>query len=184
MVDIIDHPGHPACFWRSEFLMVVAVVIKFVSCKYPLFLKLLGTSKLRNRDPTFNEIGTQLFMKQGPSTAKIGTHRKNYEYLIHQQISMDPQPILSILSSTHLSVSLAFICLVFCQPSLSSGPVLVRQSKGRGEMRAPVPVRGRWPAASNGQSLPVAFTHCRNYFHFLHFHFLYFYVFTFYTLNF
>ena len=84
---------------------------------------------------------------------------------------------MSILSSTHLSVSLAFICLVFCQPSLSSGPVLVRQSKGRGEMRAPVPVRGRWPAASNGQSLPVAFTHCHNYFHFLytfivfHFHF-------------
>ena len=63
MVDIIDHPGHPACFWRSEFLMGVAVVIKFVSCKYTLFLKLLGTSKLRNRDPTFNEIGTQLFMK-------------------------------------------------------------------------------------------------------------------------
>ena len=39
-----------SCFWRSEFLMVVAVVIKFVSCQYPLFLKLVGTSKLRNRD--------------------------------------------------------------------------------------------------------------------------------------
>ena len=47
--------------------MVVAAVIKFISRKYPLFLKLLGTSKLRNRDPTFNEIGTQLFMNQGPN---------------------------------------------------------------------------------------------------------------------
>ena len=53
--------------------MVVAAVIKFISRKYPLFLKLLGTSKLRNRDPTFNEIGTQLFMKYGPSAARIGT---------------------------------------------------------------------------------------------------------------
>ena len=44
-------------------MMVVAAVVKFISCKYPLFLKLLGTSKLRNRDPTFNEIKTQLFMK-------------------------------------------------------------------------------------------------------------------------
>ena len=52
-----------SCFWRSEFLMVVAAVIKFISCKYPLFLKLLGTSKLRNRDPTCDEIGTQHFMK-------------------------------------------------------------------------------------------------------------------------
>ena len=38
-----------------------------------LFPKLIGTSKLRIRDPTFYEIGTQ----KGPSAAKIGTQNND-----------------------------------------------------------------------------------------------------------
>ena len=39
-----------------------------------LMLKLLGTSELRNRDPTFYEIGTQW----GPSAVKIGTRSDDF----------------------------------------------------------------------------------------------------------
>ena len=84
-------------------------------------------------------------------------------------------------------ICISLICwhvfLVFCKPYFSGGvggawPVLLAQSKPAWERAGSQRVESgryqQWPTASDGQSLPVAFTHCHNYFHFPYFSPFYF----------
>ena len=98
-------------------------------------------------------------------------HSAEQDRLVEQAILRGSHRGANIITQILWNVYLRFTDMYFLnyKNHISLGVTSIAAAESRPAWEAAL-VRSRWPTASDGQSLPVAFTHCHNYFHFLRFY--------------